>query len=211
MCDGAGSAAYGGQGASLVCRTFANALRAHFRQTVELPDAAFFTNLLDNTRDRIFALASRRSLVPRDFASTMICAVCNGSNLVVAQVGDGCAVARDHVAGTWVAPIWPDHGEYASTTRFVTDDSAPALRVEPHIGPVDAIVMFTDGLERLGLDFKTNAPHSPFCSGVARPLLDSSMNGWNRVLSQQLAEYLNGPAVNARTDDDKTLVIAVLK
>jgi serine/threonine protein phosphatase PrpC len=38
VCDGAGSAEHGGEGASVISHTIANALRRHFRQSPDLPD-----------------------------------------------------------------------------------------------------------------------------------------------------------------------------
>ena len=164
---------------------------------------------IDEARDRIYTVAHRRSLVPRDFASTVICAIAVADQLVVAHIGDGCLVVHDKTNNVWVAPTWPDHGEYASTTRFITDDPCPALRISRHVGPVDALVMFTDGLERLALDFATVTPHTPFLSGICGPLYGTSTKGRNHPLSEKLKTYLGSPAVNARTDDDKTLVLAV--
>jgi len=69
--------------------------------------------------------------------------------------------------------------------------------------------MFTDGLERLALDFRTQQPHTPFFNRVITPVRNSAGNGRNADLSRQLADFLNSADINARTDDDKTLVLAV--
>jgi hypothetical protein len=209
--DGAGSASHGGQGASLVCRSISSAVRRHLTSTHRLPSDEDIANWLDQTRDLLFAVAERRGLVPRDFAATLVCAVSDASECLVAHVGDGCVVMRDDSSGEWVAPIWPDHGEYASTTSFVTDDVIPTIRVTRHRSPAAAIALFSDGLERLALDFTTKRPFAGFLDVVVRPVLASEKVGRDAKLSVQLKEYLESSAVNGRTDDDKTLVIAVRK
>ena len=209
--DGAGSASHGGQGASLICRSISSAVRRHFASTSRFPSEEEIVNWLDQTRDLIFAVAERRSLVPRDFAATLVCAISDADECLVVHVGDGCVVVRDDERAEWVAPIWPDHGEYASTTSFVTDERTPALRVTTHHSPAAAITLFSDGLERLALDFAAKKPYAGFLDVIVRPVGASKKPGRDRNLSQQLKEYLGSPGVNARTDDDKTLVIAVRK
>jgi hypothetical protein len=155
------------------------------------------------------AVAERRELELRDFAATVILVVSTGHTSIVFHVGDGCAVFHDVTSDKWIAPVWPEHGEYASTTSFVTDDTAPTPRFVRHDEEISGLVMFTDGLERLALDFRTQQPHAPFFSRVIAPVQRSPSDGRNADLSRQLAGFLDSPDINARTDDDKTLVLAV--
>ncbi|PTQ59138.1 hypothetical protein C8J45_1168 [Sphingomonas sp. PP-CE-3G-477] len=73
----------------------------------------------------------------------------------------------------------------------------------------DAIVLMSDGLERLALDFAAQTPHHPFFETMVKPVETSVTVGRDQRLSQTLANYLGRDAVNARTDDDKSLLIAV--
>lgn len=209
--DGAGSAVFGGQGASLTCRTIGQAVVRHARQAGALPSNFQIEEWVDAARDRIVANALRRLVPPRDFASTLILTVSNGLETVIAHVGDGCTVLRDISSGEWLAPSWPAHGEYASTTHFLTDAPDVQLRIRRHSAPIDAIVSFTDGLERLALDFVGSKPFAPFFFTMTRSILQLPQLGRDRMLSEQLAKYLDSDVVNQRTDDDKTLVIAVAK
>jgi hypothetical protein len=207
--DGAGSASHGGEGASLVCRTFATRARQHFARATSLPDLADVTSWLDDTRDLLSAVATRRELLARDFAATVILVVSTGNASIVFHVGDGCAVFQNVGSDQWRAPIWPEHGEYASTTAFVTDDAAPLPRFVRHDEGIDGLVMFSDGLERLALDFRIQQPHGPFFNRVITPVRNSTKSGRNAHLSRQLADFLDSADINARTDDDKTMVLAV--
>lgn len=207
--DGAGSASHGGEGASLVCRSFAAALRRHFETSAALPDDEALWRWLDEARDRIGVAARRRELTPRDFAATMVLAITDGACTLVAHVGDGSAVARHMGDGVWRAMSWPAQGEYASTTFFVTDDPAPRLRIVRSDIPVDGLAVFTDGIERLALDYAAVEAHQPFFRGMIAPLTDGGMAGRDGDLSGKLALYLDSPAVCGRTDDDKTLILAV--
>jgi len=207
--DGAGSASHGGEGASLVCRTFATALRRHFEASSVLPDDQALWQWLDGARDRIGIAASRRNLTPRDFAATIVLAITDGTAVLVAHVGDGSSVARHADTGTWTALSWPAQGEYASTTFFVTDDPVPELRIIRLNQPIDALATFTDGIERLALDYALGDAHQPFFRGMIAPLANSGVLGRDDDLTGKLAVYLDSPAVCGRTDDDKTLILAV--
>jgi hypothetical protein len=211
VCDGAGSAALGGQGASLICRTISTEIRHHFMVSAELPTDELIESWIDTARDLIFVAAQKRGLVPRDFAATLVLAISDGISVIIGHIGDGCVVLKDDDHNMWVAPSWPDHGEYASTTTFVTDEPTPKLNLVRYNAPVSALVLFTDGLERLALDFILKQPYEKFFEGICRPLFSSSSEGLNRALSEELKKYLNSDQINARTDDDKTLVIAVFK
>lgn len=209
--DGAGSASHGGQGASLVCRSISLAARRHFSSSPLFPTDTNVQSWLDDARDRIFAVAQRRGLAPRDFAATLVSAISDGNETLIIHVGDGSVVVRDEPSGQWMAPTWPDHGEYASTTSFVTDDGALQLRITRWSTAIDAVALFSDGIERLALDFLAKKPFAGFFDGIFRPVLQSSRNGRDTVLSSQLKRFLGSPAVNERTDDDKTLILAIRK
>jgi hypothetical protein len=209
--DGAGSASHGGEGASVICRTMAVALREHFADTHDLPDADCLWSWIDEARDRIGAAAFARALAPRDFAATLVLVVTSGAKSLIAHVGDGSAVARHVSDGLWTALSWPAQGEYASTTFFVTDDPAPNLRIIESDLPIDAYAIFTDGIERIALDYAAIQAHQPFFRGMIAPLEKNEAVGPDRELSRKLGAYLAAPAVCERTDDDKTLVLAVLK
>jgi Protein phosphatase 2C len=210
LCDGAGSASKGGEGASLTARIISLRAREHLMTLPSAPDDETIRTWIDEAREAIYLAAKKRDLSPRDFASTLVAALSNGSETTVIHIGDGCAVAKDTASGEWQTLTWPAHGEYASTTFFVTDEE-PRLSIQRRNEPISALVAFTDGMERLALDFAATKPHAPFFEGMLAPLLQRVAKGRDAYLSQQLARYLDSPAVNARTDDDKTLLVATLR
>lgn len=209
--DGAGSASHGGEGASLVCRTMSMTIQGHLAATGSLPGDECFSDWLDVARDRISSVAARRALTSRDFAATMIAVVSDGHRTLVAQVGDGCAVLQELVSKAWRIPLWPDHGEYASTTTFVTDQPDAKCRIWREQLDITSVAAFSDGLERLVIDFTSKEPHAGFFDAMTGPVLASAATGRDLPLSTLLKRYLESDAICARTDDDKTLVIATRK
>jgi len=202
--DGAGSAKFGAEGAWIVCRTVLEASREHFSRSAEMPTDEECGAWLDSIRDRIANAAIRKKEVSRQFAATMVAVIASDTASLVLHVGDGAAVLE--VDGEWQAPSWPENGEYASTTFFVTDD---LLRLRVTRAPrASAVVVFTDGIERLALDYAAGRPHAPFFDGILRPVAQAEGVGRKRPLSVALARYLESDAVNERTDDDKSLIIA---
>lgn len=204
--DGAGSASHGGEGASIVCRKISQAAKTHFSIQSSIPNDETLDSWIDHARDSIFLSAFNRALTPRDFAATLICVITDGNETVIAHIGDGCAVLKDDTE--WIAPSWPDHGEYAATTFFITDEHALKLRITRLQKRITAVALFSDGLERLALDFSEFKPHAGFFNGISAPLIKSSVSGKDYNLSLALKRYLNSESINSRTDDDKSLILA---
>lgn len=209
VADGAGSARFGGQGASLVCRTIGRHLADQQNRQSGLPTPDEVISWIDVARSTIALCASRRDLASRDFASTLVLAISDGEESLFLHVGDGGIAARSADSGSWICPTWPNQGEYASTTFFVTDDPSPSIRVCRIALLIDALAVFSDGIERLALDFSTCRPHAPFFDAMIQPI-DSidGQHGRSRALSSGLCRFLESSRVNERTDDDKTLVLA---
>lgn len=203
VCDGAGSAQYGGEGASVVCRHLASSLRS----LDALPTDQEIWDSIDLIRDSLTQAAENRGVTRRAFASTLLLVFSTKEGTLLCHVGDGAVVGRG-ANGAWQALSWPENGEYASTTYFLTDDPSPRLRLSRTSEPFDAFAVFSDGIEDLALDQKTETAHEPFFRSMIAPLDRLSEAGKSPALSHALAAFLDSDRVCERTDDDKTLVLA---
>ena len=56
---------------------------------------------------------------------------------------------------------WPQHGEYANTTNFLTQKNACEVLFFETGRAIEEIALFTDGIERLVLDVAARSVHSP--------------------------------------------------
>jgi hypothetical protein len=203
--DGAGSASHGGQGASLVCRW----LTANATQWLAvhecLPDDEQVHCWVDDLRDRLSDIAARHDVTRRQFAATLVMLIAHRGELLALQVGDSALVARKH--GAWEAICWPENGEFASTTYFVTDD--PVARLRTYRLPLehDAFALFSDGLESVALEQLTQQPYPRFLDPMIKPVDLAEGHGRLGKLSAALHVYLESPGLCERTDDDKTLIL----
>lgn len=205
--DGAGSAAKGGEGAELAIEAAGDFLARKLLQGEFGLSDSLATELVVAVRDRIYAKAAADGLKARDFACTFLGVLSSPSGTLVFQIGDG-GVVLDVGAGLEVAVI-PMGGEYANMTHFATDaDAVSVLATKVYLDPVLRVAVFSDGLQRLALNMATNTPHepffTPFFSGMARATPEQE-----EQLQPLLVKFLGSAAVNERTDDDKTLALAV--
>jgi Protein phosphatase 2C len=207
--DGAGSARYSSLGSRICCRVFVQNAVQFFSAggTFDSLSSELIYGWLDEMRDRIGICARDRGTSIRDFAATFVAALVFDERALFFHIGDGAAVySLDH-SGPWVVASWPDQGEYASTTYFVTDDPVPRLRLVSVDEKVSRLALFTDGIERLVLNFSTRSAHDPFFNNMLESV-GKGVLGRDRKLSSQLGRFLDSPAVCNRTDDDKTLILA---
>jgi hypothetical protein len=174
------------------------------------PDTA--RTWVEHVRDQLGALALLECRERRDYAATLLVALVDGSGAVFLQVGDGAIVYRAGEGG-FTPALWPQNGEYANTTWFVTDEEAADLVQLARVPGVDEVALLTDGLQSLALRFASREAHGPFFEPMFRHLRAPAPPGHEAgpspaSLHEQLAAFLGSDAVNARTDDDKTLVLA---
>jgi hypothetical protein len=209
VADGAGSAARAERGAELVCDGLLDAIARDVRGDADLDalddDAvrAWFTSV----RERIAADAGANERDVRDYAATALVCVAGSARTICAQIGDGGIVVRPRGGEAFAVAIWPENGEYANQTFFVTDADATERLSIAHFGAVDDLAVFSDGLMRLALDLATRSAFVPFFEPLTRTVREAPRDGAS--LAAELVAYLGSDAVNARTDDDKALAIGV--
>jgi Protein phosphatase 2C len=209
--DGAGSACHSAKGSWITSRVFAETASRFIKSGQQLTDLSFdlARGWLDDIRDRIIVAARKQGASPRDFAATLVGSLVAAEHAIFIHVGDGGFVFRStkSEAPGWSVASWPQQGEYASTTFFVTDDPEPNCRFLVVEESVDELAVFSDGIEHLVLDFTAHTAFAPFFDKMFVPLSGTD-TGRDRVLSRKLRQFLDGPSVCAKTDDDKTLILA---
>ncbi|WP_445157278.1 PP2C family serine/threonine-protein phosphatase [Halomonas sp. E14] len=203
--DGAGSAKFGAFGAWLTCRFLSVRFREWVKRTPELPTDEDLSSWIDELRVWISAVAARRDTVPRQFAATLAAIVVVPDEAVTLHIGDSAIVGRK--GEEWEVLCWPENGEYASSTYFVTDEPEPRLNIIRHPREHSAFVLFSDGVGDLALSHLEMAAYTRFLDPMIRPVDSATGEGHLVELSAKLAAYLSGPSVCERTDDDKTLIL----
>lgn len=205
--DGAGSAACGGEGAELAVQAAADFIAEKLR----LPEFGLSDDLAVDCviaiREKLYSRAESAGLTARDFACTFLGVISFEQATLVLQVGDGGIVLD--VGNGLEVPVVPMSGEYANMTHFVTDEDAVRVFVTRiFAGPAKRVAVFSDGLQRMALNMATNTAYEPFFAPFFRVLADVSPDKEDE-LNTALVRFLGSPAVNERTDDDKTLALAV--
>jgi hypothetical protein len=210
--DGAGSASHSHLGSSEAVHHLLRlvACDAPDLAAIDATQArAWFQRVLEH----LVEVADRESVALGQLACTLLLAIAWKNGAVFAQVGDGAWVAER--SGQLEAATWPQTGEYANVTVFITTKGAlhaDELGKTTHFqfrrldGPVDAIAGFSDGLQSLALDYACRAPFLPFFQKVFTPL--RTVKDETELLAP-LRQLLSSEVINSRTDDDKTLVLGV--
>jgi len=204
--DGAGSATHSDVGSKLACEAVLTFVRNKLEQCGSVGGLSdeLIRDAYRAADARLAAEAESLDVKKREFACTLLLAIVDSEGALFAQIGDGAMVVRS--AEAFTAIFWPQSGEYVNTTNFLTSenflDFVEIARLEA--APTD-VAVFTDGLERLVLRFAEKTVHEPFL----RPLFER-IRATEDVdsLFPLLCSYLDSKAINERTDDDKTLILA---
>jgi hypothetical protein len=204
--DGAGSATHAKEGSGLVCESFVPAIEAWLEEggTIDTLDREQVECWIQRMRIAIQMRASQTTCAMRDFACTVVAAIVGRQASAFFQIGDGAIVIGS--MKVYEVIFWPDGGEYANMTYFVTDDDwAKHLHFELRAGSNDDVALLTDGLQRLALHFETRSVHEPFFTPMFQTLQSDVPDS---ELDTALVAFLDSAPVNERTDDDKSLVLA---
>jgi hypothetical protein len=225
VADGAGSASRAAIGAMTAVQTAIDAAERILFQQIEPAGhnqwLSVLNHILSAARESLVRLIGERRVAAHDlhgsirldsggesslgnFATTLLIAIVTVHWIAIAQIGDG-AVVIQYSDGS-IQSVTPGYcGEYINETYFLTDVEYLALadyKVLPRTG-IQGIALLTDGLQLMAMHFPKNTPHQPFFA----PLFKFAAS--LQASSQELQRFLASEQVCLRTDDDKTLILAV--
>jgi hypothetical protein len=99
-------------------------------------------------------------------------------------------------------------GEYVNMTNFVTDKHAIDVLVVKRLSTrAEKVAVFSDGIQWMALNMASKTAHDPFFTPFFTVLARATTEQ-EEHLQAELEQFLQSPAVNERTDDDKTLAFA---
>jgi hypothetical protein len=205
--DGAGSAIYGGEGAKLAI----NAAQLFLKEKIKVGEFGLSDDLAVELIKRIHQIIDKEAqnlqLKPRDYACTFIGIISSIDCTLALQIGDG-AVAIN-VGDDLELAIEPASGEYVNMTYFVTDDdSIQNLQTKIYPNKATQVAAFSDGLQHLALNLSKKTVHKPFFTPFFHAL-QTHGDDKLEMLEGALRSFLDSEGVNERTDDDKTLALAI--
>ena len=212
--DGAGSASHSALGARCAVETVLEHLRAGLPSPASRTAGsleALLRTAFASVHEALLSLAATKApdfgCLPdaalRQLHTTLTVAVLTSEFAATAQVGDGAAVLY-RVGETFTVLTESDNGEYINETSFINQpDYATTARfaVTPAADALGCAVM-TDGMKLLAINYTTNAASPAFFGPLFRHASQPDF-------ASALAAFLASPRVCEKTDDDKTLVLAV--
>jgi hypothetical protein len=207
--DGAGSTTNGGEGAKIACcATYQNILNT-IRQ---FEDLSLITendikNWIISSRNSIEKQAQKNEKHLQDYACTLLGSIIGKDYSIYFQIGDGGIVINSD--NKYHPIFWPDQGEYLNLTFFITDDSfLDHLKISKTEDSPDEIALFTDGLQNLVLSYSEKTGHVGFFKPLFEALRKNPCNDFFN-LTGQLSDFISSKEINERTDDDKTIILAL--
>jgi hypothetical protein len=152
------------------------------------------------------SLAELEAQPLRAYAATLILLVATADLSAVAQIGDGAVVAGETPDDLFLVSR-AQRGEYANETYFLTqEDAFEHMQITVVNKSLNALAVMSDGLTRLAIQLPDHTPHLRFF----QPLFAFTANAQEEEqAARHLEEFLTSERVCARTDDDKSLVLAV--
>lgn len=205
--DGAGSASQSATAANAVVRFVVDYLSKNTLGQEQLTES-WLIAMAEEAHWMLANMASEQGVPMYEYACTMLgCVIFPGGGAWF-QVGDG-AIVRSADGEQYGVVWWPQNGEYLNTTAFITDDDYLSnLQVSVTTDSVAEVALLTDGLQLLALSIENSSAHQPFFRDMFRVLRMADTPEKVALLNGKLTAFLNSDPVNARTDDDKTLILA---
>ncbi|MEI8321267.1 MAG: PP2C family serine/threonine-protein phosphatase [Alphaproteobacteria bacterium] len=203
VADGAGTAQLSQIGSHFVTETFIQLCTEKWGDAVDSPELATakLRALMQELQDRLLGHAHHIQIPLKNIETTFLGCVVTPDYAVAAQVGDGFLVAKTE--GDFDLMLWEDHKEFINETHFITEENYD-LRLAVVQGP-RFLALGTDGISGLSIDARLKQGFKGFFSSFEEYLLTRPSQ---EKIHQELKNFLSSDRVNAKTEDDKTLLIA---
>lgn len=214
VADGAGSAKYADIGAHIAVQSVLARLTTLIHRLKQLHDLSeeritqsrarkSCAQVIQTVLSNLQRQAIQNHCTVSDFACTLIAFIVTPHQMVAMQIGDGFLVVKSEQEDYQLL-FEPERGEFVNETTFITSSNAVAsMQVKILSHPIQFICAATDGLENVALRLRDWTPFGPFFDPLAQ-YLQSYPSG---LEDEYLIDFLNCDRLNARTDDDKTLLL----
>lgn len=209
--DGAGSARKPKQGSGIIVQSCIELLEKNIEKNIPDNENAWnrlIKNIFEETRKKLVKISEIEGCHLNDYAATFLLVLLTEEWTIGGLIGDSAAVILTSDKGLYsICP--PQKGEYANMTNFLTKENAlDFLCIHVKKGQARAVAAFSDGLLELAVNIVKNKPHPPFFNPLFSFIaeIQDEQEG-----TDHLAKFLASERVTSRTDDDKTLVLAIRK
>lgn len=164
--------------------------------------------MMQAARESLDETALREGFKLNDMATTLIAVLFRKDCIYTAQIGDGAVVAR--VDGSLVLLSGPLNSEYANEVTPITCSAwQDSLYSAEACSGAEYVAVFTDGCQRASL-LKTANGFEPFGKFFHPVFSFAAAIDDIEKSEQELREFLSSDKISEYSEDDKTLVLAVL-
>ena len=202
LADGAGSAVYSHFGAEIVaeetCRLLTECFEAFYNEDNV---GKVGQELLHHLREKLELRAEELEGSMRDLASTLLFVAVAKDRYILGHLGDGVIGYMKN--GDLKVASYPDNGEFANETTFVTSsDALQALRLmKGELKDIQGFVLMSDGTEA-GLYDKRRKELAPVLRKIMGLMSMVSVADIQRMLQDSMEQV-----IRQKTKDDCSLVI----
>lgn len=172
--DGAGSASRAKDGSLLAARTAVKHTKRIIQKDSENPTLATRSGLLYARQaiEQYIQIFPSHSI--EDYHCTLVLIAWIGDLISGIQIGDGAAIVGTS-EGYKMLTV-PRQGEYANETYFITEPHYLQAVFQNEASKVQSVALFTDGLQKLAIDFQHKKANQVFMEQAMSSLSTSSQN-----------------------------------
>jgi hypothetical protein len=210
VADGLGSAPMSEVGATLAVQSAVHCVNDLFADsdTSQVPLEEMVRSAVCSARKTLELKSVEKQWALTNLACTMIVIAFKGDCLAVGHIGDGAVVGQTHDGLRLLSG--PGESEYTNEVVPLTSNEwTESLRILPTVPGIQCVAAFTDGCQRAALR-RSNDTLEPF-EGFFAPIFS-----YARELpvageaEGEIRALLSSKKICDNSEDDKTLVIAVL-
>lgn len=211
VADGLGSAPRSDIGAKSVVdaaiKTGKAAIAA--KKKDEINYGEILREIVFSARKTLEARAIEEKCSLRELACTIIVVLTYEDTIAVAHVGDGAVVAKTNDGFKLISE--PEESEYVNEVVPLTSmEWEKSLRISAKVSEVECVAVFTDGCQRAAL-LRTQNGLQPY-DRFFEPLFTYAQELDNLIYGEQdIRDLLASQKMSENSEDDKTLVISVLR
>ncbi len=205
VCDGAGSATKGGEGANFIAHTLVEQIATFLPSHNDRLEASIQL-AIESVRVQLAQWSSTHQLVLNDYACTLVGCVVTPHGGLFFHIGDGFAIVQNSSGDSILST--PENGEYTDETYFVTDDNwKEHLRVTSIPGSQQGgmIGLMSDGTAPFAINRTRSGFFRPFIDPIETFLRAATVP----IGNQALRNLLESPRACEISHDDKTLLLAL--